>query len=202
MTGGMPDSMFERGQVPMTKEEVRSVVISKLRLHSDSTVVDIGAGTGSVSIETALVCKSGIVHAIDKNDEAISLIRENAARFGVRNINIIKGTAPESLVHVGKADRVFIGGSAGRLEAIFEWMEVALSPGGRVVANFITLENAALMIRLLEESGYGDIDIVHMSVSRGRRIGGNTMMNAENGIYIISADRMSATPRINSEDCK
>lgn len=173
----------------MTKEEVRSVVISKLRLHSDSTVVDIGAGTGSVSIETALVCKSGMVHAIDKNDEAVRLIRDNAARFGVRNINIIQGTAPESLVHVGKADRVFIGGSAGRLEAIFEWMEGALSPGGRVVANFITLENAALMIRLLEESGYGGIDIVHMSVSRGRRIGGNTMMNAENGIYIISADR-------------
>lgn len=189
ITSGIPDSMFERGQVPMTKEEVRSVVISKLRLHSDSTVVDIGAGTGSVSIETALVCKSGMVHAIDKNDEAIRLIRENAARFGVRNINIIQGTAPESLVHVGKADRVFIGGSAGRLEAIFEWMETALSPGGRVVANFITLENAALMIRLLEEFGYGDVDIVHMSVSRGRRLGGNTMMNAENGIYIISADR-------------
>lgn len=189
ITGGIPDSMFERGQVPMTKEEVRSVALSKLRLHSDSTVVDIGAGTGSVSIEAALMCKNGIVHAIDRSEEAARLIEANARRFGVKNINIIKGTAPEALDSVGRVDRVFIGGSTGRLEQIFAWMEAALQKGGRVAANFITLENAALMIRLLEESGYGGIDIVHIGVSRGRRLGTQTMMNAENGIYIIAADR-------------
>ncbi|AHM57608.1 precorrin-6Y C5,15-methyltransferase CbiT (plasmid) [Peptoclostridium acidaminophilum DSM 3953] len=190
ITGGIPDSMFERGQVPMTKEEVRSVALSKLRLHSDSTVVDIGAGTGSVSIEAALVCKSGIVHAIDKSEEAARLIEANARRFGVKNINIIKGTAPEALDSLGMVDRVFIGGSTGRLEQIFSWMEAVLQKGGRVAANFITIENAALMIRLLEEYGYSGIDIVHIGVSRGRRLGSQTMMNAENGIYIISADWM------------
>src|SRR5699024_1178342 len=140
-TGGIPDELFIRGSVPMTKEEVRAVSLSKLRLEDKDILVDIGAGTGSMSIEAGLQLPKGKVYAIERNPEGIELIEKNAMQFGLENIEIIYGLAPQNLSSVDKVHKVFIGGTGGNMVDIFDWMDKHLAVGGRVVMNFITLEN-------------------------------------------------------------
>lgn len=186
-THGIPDDLFIRGQAPMTKLEVRSVTLSKLMLKKDDKIVDIGAGTGSISIECALIANKGKVYSVEKKDKNIKLIQQNINAFNVKNIELIKGTAPEIINKVSNVDKVIIGGSSGKLDEIFQWLEINLNQGGRLVMNFITLENMYRGLELLKIESYKEIDVVQISVSKGRSLADLTMMEGYNPVYIISA---------------
>ncbi len=186
-THGIPDDLFIRGQAPMTKLEIRSVTLSKLMLKKDDKIVDIGAGTGSISIECALTANKGKVYSVEKKDNNIKLIQQNINAFNVKNIELIKGTAPEIIKEVSNVDKVIIGGSGGKLDEIFQWLEINLNQGGRLVMNFITLENMYRGLELLKIRSYKEIDVVQISVSKGRSLADLTMMEGYNPVYIISA---------------
>lgn len=186
-TGGIPDELFIRGKVPMTKEEIRSVSLSKLRLCTKDIVIDIGAGTGSMAIEIALKARKGKVFAIEQNNEAVELIHKNKEFFGVKNLEVIYGRAPDALENLPKIDKVFVGGTGGNIKTIFNWMDKALVSKGRVVLNFITIENLYQSMTELQSRSYEDMEVTQLSVSKGRKISNITMMQGQNPIYIISA---------------
>lgn len=188
-THGIPDALFIRGEVPMTKSEVRSVTLSKLRLKSNDRIVDIGAGTGSISIECALMADKGMVYAVERKSQGVRLITENAKAFGTENIEVVQGVAPDILGGISNIDKVIIGGSGGRLKGIFDWMDLYLKKDGRVVINLITLENLYTSIQLLKDRDYMDIDVAQVAVSKGRNIAHLTMMEAQNPVFIISATK-------------
>ncbi|MFZ5969789.1 MAG: precorrin-6Y C5,15-methyltransferase (decarboxylating) subunit CbiT [Bacillota bacterium] len=184
-TPGIPDAYFLRGKVPMTKEEIRAVTISKLRLKEDSVVVDIGAGTGSISIEAALICDKGKVIAIERNQEGVELIRKNSVYFGAA-MDIQHGNGSACLRQIESMDRCIIGGSGGELEELIGLCYQKLTKEGILVINSITIETLYESIQYLRNSGFSDIDVVSLSVSKGRNVGRYTMMEALNPIYIIS----------------
>lgn len=186
-TLGIPDEMFIRAKVPMTKQEVRIVSLGKLRINSADTVIDIGAGTGSLSIEAGLAAKNGVVYAVERKEEAVSLIKKNIEHFGLSNIVTIKGEAPNCINQKLMVDKAIIGGSGGKIDEIFNWLDLHLKPQGRIVANTVTIENTYLLIQKLKEKGYEDIDITQIGIARGKSLSNLTMMIGQNPIYIISA---------------
>lgn len=148
-TPGIPDSLFLRDEeIPMTKEEIRSLVMSKLRLREDHEALDIGCGTGSVTVEMALIAKR--VVGIDNNPKAVELTKANVSKFGV-NVDVIQGHAPEALKDLGKFDRIFIGGGSDILEEIVMEALNHLKSGGRIVIDAILLETATRAVSLLSE---------------------------------------------------
>jgi len=187
ITGGIPDQYFIRGKVPMTKEEIRSIVLAKLRLKSNSVLVDVGAGTGSVSIEGALICSRGMVYSLEQKEEAIALLEENIASFGVENIVIYEGTAGDHLDKLPPFDRMFIGGSGGEMEKIVAFGAERLPQGGRLVITSVTVESTALGLKLLKDYGFGQVEAISVSVVKGRSAGRYTLMEAQNPITILSA---------------
>lgn len=188
-TAGIPDENFSKDNSPITKEEIRVLALSKLRLKEDSNILDIGAGTGSVSIEAALISNKGLVYSIEMEKERISTIEKNVNYFGIKNIIIIQGVAPESLSTVPSVDRALIGGSGGKLNEIFDWLRLNLKSEGRLVILAITLETLSQSLELIRHGDYKDIEICHVFVSKGKNIGKLTMMEGRNPIYIISATR-------------
>ena len=185
-SSGIPDDQFIRGKVPMTKSEVRAVTISKLRLKPGLHALDIGAGTGSVSIEMAH--QGCNVVAIERNPEGIWLINENKKKFGL-DIEVMEGNAPIDLIDKKDFDRVFIGGSGGNLLEIFTYLSSALKDGGILVANTITIENTGIIMDLLKEHNYQKIEMISMNISRSKKLGDVHLMMAENPINIISAEK-------------
>lgn len=184
-TPGIPDELFVRGNVPMTKEEVRAITLSKLRPREDSIVVDVGAGTGSIAIEAAHLCPKGKVIAIERKEEGVALIRENCARFQVE-VEILHGNAADKLKTMKAFDRVIIGGSGGELEEIIQLCHDKLTKDGRIVVNSITLETLYASIQCLEKIGFSHVEAVSVNVARGRKVGRYTLMEALNPIYVIS----------------
>ncbi|MBM7614725.1 precorrin-6Y C5,15-methyltransferase (decarboxylating) subunit CbiT [Alkaliphilus hydrothermalis] len=189
LTPGIPDSYFIRGKVPMTKEEVRAIVMGKLRLKEDSVLVDVGAGTGSVSIEAALMTTGGMVYGIEHNEEALKLQAENKKAFGVENFEILQGRAKEVIKTIPLYDRVFIGGSGGELKEILHEVNNRLPAGGRVVITAVTIETSARALEELKNNTFEDIEVIAVSISRGRNTGKYTLMEAQNTINIISASK-------------
>lgn len=186
---GIPDELFIRGKVPMTKEEVRSVVLAKLRLKKDSILVDVGAGTGSVSIEAALHCTEGRIYSIEYKEEALQLIEENKKVFDVDNIDIINGRGGVALKNIVKFDRIFIGGSEGELPQIIEIAEAKLSALGRIVIATVTVESLYVALKELEKRNFHTIEAVTVGVAKGRSTGRYTLMEAQNSVSIISAEK-------------
>jgi precorrin-6Y C5,15-methyltransferase (decarboxylating) len=182
---GLPDSVFVRGSVPMTKSEVRSVILSKLRLCAADIVYDIGAGTGSVSVEAALLVRAGHVYAIEHKPAGCRLIRENAKKLGVFNLTCIAGRAPDVLAGLPPPDAVFIGGSGGRLKAILERL-LALNPAVRLVLSAITLETLTAAAESFFHLPLQEVEIVQIAASRARQAGGQHLMRAQNPVFIIS----------------
>ncbi|SEM57252.1 cobalt-precorrin 7 C15-methyltransferase [Candidatus Frackibacter sp. WG12] len=187
-TPGIPDEIFIRGEVPMTKEEVRAVTMAKLRLKEDSIVYDIGAGTGSLTIEAALLASKGQVWAIERESKGIELIEKNINKFGLDNVGFIAGKAPSALNNLPPVDRVIIGGSGGKLEEILEVVNQKLEPAGRIVINAITLETLSAAKDILLDLNYS-LDIVNISVTRTREVGNYHMLQGQNPVYIITGER-------------
>lgn len=186
--GGLEDDCFLRGDVPMTKQEVRSVTLSKLELCREDVVYDVGAGTGSVSVEMALLCREGQVYAIETNPEAVALIEENKKAFGLCNLHVISGKAPEALAGLPKPDKVFLGGTKGSMDDILK-LVLEKNPQARVVVNAIALESMMEAVTGLTALGCKPVDVVQLSSARSKEVGRYHMMTAQNPIFIISAQR-------------
>lgn len=170
----------------MTKEEVRAVVLSKLRLTPESVLWDIGAGTGSVTVEAALLASEGSVWAVERDPEAVKLIEQNKAKFDCQNLQIICGDAPGALEGLPAPDRVFIGGSRGKLAEILGMIKDKLNPAGRVVADFVVLENLMEALQAMEGLGFKEIEVAQVTVTKTRLVGGKHMMQAQNPVFILS----------------
>ena len=182
---GIRDEEFLRGKAPMTKEEVRTVSLSKLRLAEDSVCYDVGAGTGSVSIEMALRAWNGEVYAIEKKEDALGLLKENRQKFAVDNLKIIPGTAPEAMMELPVPTHAFIGGSSGNMNEIVKLL-LEKNPEVRIVINCITLETVTEAMNAIRDFNLTDVDIVQLGAARSKTVGRYHMMMGENPIYIIS----------------
>lgn len=184
----MKDEAFIRGSVPMTKSEVRAVSISKLELDEDSIVYDIGAGTGSVAVEMALAIGhgQGHVYAIEQKEKGCELIAKNQEHFGVRNLTVVKGKAPDILEGLPAADRVFIGGSGGELAEILDWVKKK-NPAVRIVINAVSLETLSAAAEYLRKKGI-EAEIVSIQAARAKRLGDYHLMEGQNPVYIITIE--------------
>lgn len=187
-TCGIPDDMFIRGSVPMTKRDIRAAAQSRLAVRRNDVIWDIGAGTGSVSVELALSADMGHVYAVECTDEGIGLIEKNRQSFGAWNISAVKGTAPEALAGLPDPDAVFIGGSRGRMKEIVGAV-LERNDSVRICITAIaleTLEEACGALRM-----YGlDADVTQISVSSAKPVGGLHMMIAGNPVFLITGRRI------------
>jgi cobalt-precorrin-6B (C15)-methyltransferase len=191
-TPGIPDEFFERAEeVPITKEEVRAVQISKGRLSPGQIIYDIGCGSGSISIEAALQTQqSGKVFAIDFDPNAIELTKKNLVKFQISNVTVILGNAKEKISELPMADTIFIGGTGGDTADIIKLCESKLKLGGRIVIGTILIETLFAVLGLVEKLKFSSIDITQITVSKSRKTSTGTMMLARNPVTIISATKI------------
>lgn len=179
------DSEFIRGDCPMTKEEIRILSTIKLELQENYRVLDIGAGTGSVSIQIGKLCPLGEVVAIERDSEAIEVINKNKEKFNCSNLIIIHGEALEVKENIrGEFDAVFVGGSGGNIEEIIKVYGSRLKDGKKMVLNFITIDNMYKAMETLKMLNY-EVECTQLSVSKTR--GKSYMLMANNPIFIITA---------------
>lgn len=187
---GLPDAAFIRGKVPMTKQEIRILTLVKAQIGPRDIVYDIGAGTGSLSIEAARLAPEGHVYAVERKEEAIRLIEANGERFGLENLSVIEAEAPAGLENLPLADAVLIGGSGGHLASILDCVAEKLREGGRLVLNCITVQTLAAALDYLHahEAVYR-YEAIQVQVSRLRRVGPYDMADAQNPVYIITCTK-------------
>ena len=183
----MKNDEFIRGKVPITKEEVRAISLNKLNLKDAKTFIDVGAGTGSISIEAALTYDDLNVVAIESNDVAIDLINQNVEKFNLSNVEVMKAYAPIDLDI--KADGIFLGGTGNNLEEIIKWSKDLLVPGGRLVANFILIDNFYDTLDLLKKYNFVNLDVSQLSINKLEKLGGRDYFKPHNPIYIISCEK-------------
>ena len=188
VTHGIPDTEFVRGEVPMTKEEVRSVSLSKLALTKNAIVYDIGAGTGSIAIECAKQAVYGKVYAIERNSLALRLIEENKLRHQVWNLELIEGEAPQALKPLPAPTHVFIGGSGGKLQEIAElvWRK---NPSVRIVLNVVSLETMREIMELMNGMVFSEQEMVQVSVAKAKILGQHHLMIGQNPVYVITLQK-------------
>lgn len=194
---GIDDERFIRGKVPMTKQEIRILTLSKAKICATDYVVDIGAGTGSLSIEAAKIAEHGYVFAIDKNLEAVDLITQNAEKFSVDNIVIINAEATAALRQVPRIDIALIGGSGGHIVEILNLLDEKLKIGGRIVANFITVQSFAAMLEWLKKKESYDFDAMQVQINRLKNVKGYDMYQATNPVHIIAAKKIPQKKNLN-----
>ncbi len=180
------DEDFIRDAVPMTKAEVRKLAVCQMHVASDHVLWDVGAGTGSVTVELALAACGGQVFAVEQKADAVALLRQNKANFALPNITIIEGTAPQALQELPAPDGVFIGGSSGNLQEIVSCV-LEKNPTARLVITAVTLETVAQVTALLAEGGFEDVEMVQLSATRTRLAGRYHLMDAQNPVWVFSA---------------
>jgi len=189
---GLPDDAFEqrrpvKGQI--TKREVRAVSLYSLGLRQDSVVWDIGAGTGSVSVEAALIANCGQVYAIERDSDSMPLLEANVAQWGSDNITIISGEAPAALEDLPNPDSVFVGGSGGNLSQILEYSASRLNPSGTIVVNLAVLERTHEAYRLLKDLGL-EANLTQVTSSRGKEMpDGAVRLESLNPVFIVTGRR-------------
>ena len=188
VSAGLPDDVFIRGEgkrgvIPMTKSEVRAICLSKLQLTQRSVCWDVGAGTGSVSVEMAILAQKGRVYAVEKNEDAVKLLEKNKEQFMADNLEIIPGTAPSVCEDLPVPTHVFIGGSSGNIRPVID-LALAKNPSARIVATAITLESAAELSGMMKEFDFAEAVLIH--VSADKKAGPYHLMMAQNPIYIFS----------------
>ncbi|MDH3501246.1 MAG: precorrin-6Y C5,15-methyltransferase (decarboxylating) subunit CbiT [Nitrosopumilus sp.] len=190
-TPGIPDDLFERtNNIPITKEEVRTIQISKARLRPGQIVYDIGCGSGSISIEAALQIEdSGEVFAIDYDTNAIELTKKNIKKFGVTNVTVIFGNAKQKISNLKEADVIFIGGTGGDTQDIVEQCQNKLKSGGRIVIGIILIETLYSVLQILDKLEFNSVDITQVTISKSRKTSTGTMMLARNPVTIVSATK-------------
>ncbi len=207
LTPGIDDEIFLRTKVPMTKNEVRVLSISRLELTKNAVVYDVGSGTGSVSIECARLSPDIFVFAIEQKEEAANLTKENAVRFGLSDqIVVINKKVPEGFEELPTPTHVFIGGSSGALSDILSAIQKKLivkektdkaSKGVRVVINAVSLETIAQITKLIQMYPVKHVQLTQIQASRAHKLGSYNLMQAQNPVLIASfnllpGDKMEA----------
>jgi precorrin-6Y C5,15-methyltransferase (decarboxylating) len=165
---------------------VRAVTLAKLQLQDDLVMWDIGAGSGSISIEAENLMPNAKVFALEKNPQYLAFIRDNLKKFLSRNIILVEAYAPEGLDDLPDPDRVFIGGSGGMLEEIIEAVDRRLKPEGRIVLNAVTLDTLTKSVEFLEDHGY-TVEVTCVNIAKTRGLTEYKMFDAHNPVYIIAA---------------
>ena len=190
-TPGIPDEEFERTEsVPITKEEIRAIQISKARLSSGQTVLDIGCGSGSITVEAGLQVESdGKVIGIDLDPNAIELTNRNLKKFGVDNATLILGNAKEKISDLPEADAIFIGGTGGDTQEIVQLCEDKLKSGGRIVIGVILIETLYAVLQTIEKLKFDSNVITQITIGKSRKTSTGTMMLARNPVTVISATK-------------
>ena len=190
-TPGIPDEEFDRTEsVPITKEEIRAIQISKARLSSGQTVLDIGCGSGSITVEAGLQVESdGQVTGVDLDPNAIELTNRNLKKFGVDNATLILGNAKEKISDLPEADAIFIGGTGGDTQEIVQLCEDKLKSGGRIVIGVILIETLYAVLQTIEKLKFDSIDITQITIGKSRKTSTGTMMLARNPVTVISATK-------------
>ena len=190
-TPGIPDEEFERtASVPITKEEIRAIQISKARLSPDQTVLDIGCGSGSITVEAGLQVESGgKVVGVDLDPNATELTNRNLKKFGVDNVTLILGNAKEKISDLPEADAIFIGGTGGDTQEIVQLCEDKLKSGGRIVIGVILIETLYAVLQTIEKLKFDSIDITQITIGKSRKTSTGTMMLARNPVTVISATK-------------
>lgn len=184
---GFPDEAFHRGEVPMTKQEVRAAALAKLAVQPGDTLWDVGAGTGSVSVELALAAPRGHVYAVECDPEACGLIRQNRETFHACNLTLVEGRAPAALADLPAPDAVFIGGTKGGMEAVVDTV-LARNPNARICISAIALETLSAAVAALTAHGLA-AEVTQISVSRTRPAGRLHLLMANNPIFLITGER-------------
>ena len=190
-TPGIPDEYFERAEdVPITKEEIRVIQISKARLRPGNMVYDIGCGSGSIAVEAGLqVESSGKVYAVDIDPKATELTRKNLNRFGISNVDIILGNAKEKIPNLPLADAIFIGGTGGDTKDIVSLCHDKLRSGARIVVGIILIETLYSVMEIMNKLNFDSIDMTQVTISKSRKTSTGTMMLARNPVMVISATK-------------
>ena len=186
---GIDDEKFIRGGVPMTKEEIRILTLAKAKIGSKDFVVDVGAGTGSLSIEAAKLANKGYVFAIEKNSNAVELISQNAEKFEIDNIVIINSEAPEGLKNVSRIDVAIVGGSGGRLEEILNIIDTKIKVGGRIVLNFITVQSLSKCLEWFKNHVDYKYEAIQVQINRLEIVAGLDMYRSQNPVHIVTAEK-------------
>ena len=191
-TPGIPDELFERVEdVPITKEEIRVIQISKARLSSGNIVFDIGCGSGSISVEAAhQIGPSGRVYSIDIDPNAVELTKKNLDKFQISNVSVILGNAMQKINDLPVADAIFIGGTGGETAEIVKLCESKLKPGGRIVIGTILVETLYSVLNTIEKLQFSSIDIIQVTISKSKKTSTGTMFLARNPVTIISATKI------------
>jgi precorrin-6Y C5,15-methyltransferase (decarboxylating) len=185
---GIADDLYATAKKLITKQEVRAVTLAKLQLQNDLVLWDVGAGSGSVSIEAGNLMPNGKVFALEKNSQYLGFIRENLRKFSAGNVMLIEACAPEGIDDLPDPDRVFIGGSGGMLEEIIEAVDKRLKPDGMIVLNAVTLDTLTKAVEFLEDHGYS-VEVCCVNVANTRNLTEYKMFEAHNPVYIIAAGK-------------
>ena len=190
-TPGIPDEEFEReDEVPITKEEVRAIQISKARLSEGDLVYDIGCGSGSITVEAAIqIGKTGKIYAIDIDPKAAELTKKNLAKFAITNTEVILSDAKKKIPELPPADAIFIGGTGGDTKDIVTLCNAKLKPGARIVIGVILIETLYSVLDVIYKLGLSEIDIIQVTISKSKKTSTGTMMLARNPVTIISATK-------------
>ncbi|MFQ5975356.1 MAG: precorrin-6Y C5,15-methyltransferase (decarboxylating) subunit CbiT [Candidatus Hydrothermarchaeales archaeon] len=183
-TPGIPDKLFIKGKTPMTKEEIRVITLSKANIREDNVIYDIGAGTGSISIEAAILAQKGKVFSIEKEQERANIIKENIKKFEVKNVEVIEGKAPLALENLPTADRIVIGGSGGKVKEILSSCHEKLNENGVIVVNAVTLNTLHEAVTTMEDLGF-TIDITQVAVTKVEDFAKTRVMRGMNPVFVI-----------------
>lgn len=187
-TPGIPDELFERTEeVPITKEDVRALVISKLRLREGQSAIDVGCGSGSITVELCLQTK-GQVHAIDFDANAIGLTKKNLQKFGV-SAHVVSGKAQDVLPALPEVDAVVVGGTWGDAGKVIELAAGRLKKGGRIVIDTILIETMYHALAKVNELELAEVDVTQVTIAKARKVTTGTMMLARNPVLLISATK-------------
>ena len=181
----LPDDAFIRGKTPMTRREIRAQVAAELNLIPDAVIWDIGAGTGSVTVECALQCPFGRVYAVERDPDALKLIEENIRQFHLQNVDVVAGSAPKALENLPAPTHVFLGGTGGYAAEILALLEKLDTPV-RLCGTAVTLESIRVFFDLLQKKK--NFSAVQIAVSRAELMGGYHMLRAQNPVFVFSAD--------------
>jgi len=188
---GIADEEFIRDKVPMTKEEIRILTMCKAKIRPDNIIWDIGAGTGSLSIEAALLAPQGEVYAIEKKDLAVDLLHQNIAKFKLEDkVKVIATEAPKGLDELPNCDVVFIGGSGKHMFEILDIINSKLNEGGRIIVNAVTIQTISEITTYMKQKESYTYEAIQVQVNRLRQIGSYDMFNAQNPVYIVTCKKL------------